>query len=57
MCSSDLIQGRIVHKALDRISPLAVPVMMEVGKEPVSGAANEALLGEAEDELINEATR
>ncbi len=49
------IQGRIIHKRLEKISPLAVPVMMEVGKEPVSGAANEALLGEAEDDLINEA--
>lgn len=27
------IRGRIVHKALGRISPLAVPVMLEIGKE------------------------
>ena len=27
------IQGRIVHKALDRVSPLAVPVMLEIGRE------------------------
>ncbi len=49
------IQGRIVHKALERISPLAVPIMLEVGKEPVMGAANDALLHEAEDDLIKEA--
>lgn len=51
------IKGRIVHKMLDRISPLAVPIMLEVGKEPVMGSANDALLREAEDDLIKEATR
>ncbi len=49
------IRGRIVHKGLDRISPLAVPVMLEIGKESVRGEADEALLAEAEDELIAEA--
>ncbi len=33
------IAGRIVHKPLERISPLAVPVMLEIGKEPVTSAA------------------
>lgn len=42
------IQGNIVHKSLHQISPLAVPIMLEIGKEPVMGAANEALLKEAE---------
>ena len=27
------IRGRIVHKRLDQISPLAVPIMLEIGKE------------------------
>src|SRR5690606_4230506 len=49
------IRGRIVHKALTRISPLAVPIMLEIGKEAVAGDANEALLGEASDSLIEEA--
>ncbi|MEM9937944.1 MAG: ligase-associated DNA damage response DEXH box helicase [Pseudomonadota bacterium] len=50
------VQGKIVHKALPRISPFAVPVMLEVGKEPVSGEGLEdALLKDAEDELIREA--
>ncbi|MBR2686645.1 MAG: ligase-associated DNA damage response DEXH box helicase [Aquamicrobium sp.] len=48
------IRGRIVHKVLDRISPLAVPVMLEIGKEPVNGGANESLLMEAAD-LVEEA--
>ncbi len=49
------IKGRIVHKALDRISPLAVPVMLEIGREPVYGEASEALLAEAAEELVREA--
>ena len=49
------IRGRIVHKALERVSPLAVPVMLEIGREPVYGEASEAVLAEAADELIKEA--
>jgi len=48
------IKGRIVHKDLDRISPLAVPIMLEVGRERVDGEAGDSLLSEAE-ELIAEA--
>ena len=49
------VQGRIVHRPLERVSPLAVPVLIEIGKESVAGAADEALLGEAAAELIAEA--
>ena len=49
------IRGRIIHKALDQVSPLAVPVMLEIGRETVYGEASEALLAEAADELIKEA--
>jgi ATP-dependent Lhr-like helicase len=48
------IRGRIIHKDLDQISPLAVPVMLEIGKESVPGGASESLLGEAEA-IIEEA--
>ena len=34
------IRGRIVHKALDHVSPLAVPVMLEIGRETVYGEAS-----------------
>jgi ATP-dependent Lhr-like helicase len=38
------------------ISPLAVPVMLEIGKEPVHGdGASEALMAEAADDLIRDA--
>ncbi len=49
------IRGSIVHKALDHVSPLAVPVMLEIGRESVYGEASEALLAEAEAELVKEA--
>lgn len=51
------IKGRIVHKALDEVSPLAVPVMLEIGREPIYGDADDALLAEAADQLIDEAMR
>jgi len=48
------VQGRIVHKPLDHVSPLAVPVMLEIGKEQVQGEAPDMLLAEAEA-LVKEA--
>ena len=53
------IQEKILFKRLPHISPLAVPLLMEMGKEPVRGAADDELLGEAStrhDDLIREAT-
>ncbi len=49
------ISGRIVHKELDHVSPLAVPVMLEIGRESVYGEASDVLLAEAADELVREA--
>ena len=49
------IKGRIMHKDLERVSPLAVPVMLEIGKEPVYGEARDQILADAADELIAEA--
>ena len=50
------IEGQIIHAKLDRISPFAVPVMLEIGREPVFGGdAAEAILQEAEDELVRDA--
>lgn len=49
------IQGRITHKELDRVSPLAVPVMLEIGREAVYGEASDELLAEAAEELVKEA--
>lgn len=51
------IKSRIELKRLDRVSPLAVPVLLDIGKEAIHGEANEDLLAEAADKLIEEATR
>ena len=43
------VKGRVVHMVLSRVSPLAVPVLLEIGRESVRGEADEdALLAEAE---------
>ena len=43
------VKGRIVHMVLSRVSPLAVPVLLEIGRESVRTGDNEdALLAEAE---------
>ena len=49
------IKGKIVHQPLEKVSPLSVPVLLEIGRESVGGEANEALLAEAEEELVRQA--
>ncbi len=51
------IRGQIVHRALDMVSPLAVPVLLEIGRESIYGEGHDALLAEAADALIREAMR
>jgi ATP-dependent Lhr-like helicase len=51
------IKGHIVVKGLDRVSPLAVPALLEIGREMVAGEAHEDILREAEESLIEEAMR
>ncbi|HEY0185191.1 MAG TPA: ligase-associated DNA damage response DEXH box helicase [Rhodopila sp.] len=50
------VKGHIVHMVLSRVSPLAVPVLLEIGRESVrTDTDEEALLAEAEA-IIAEAT-
>ena len=51
------IRNRIVTRRLDRVSPLAVPALLEISKEMVAGEAHEDILREAEESLIKEAMR
>lgn len=51
------IKGRIVHAALDAVSPLAVPALLEISKESIYGAGHDALLAEAAEQLVDEAMR
>ncbi len=48
------IKGHVVHKPLIRPSPLSVPVLLEIGREPVYGEARDALLEDAAGELMQE---
>jgi ATP-dependent Lhr-like helicase len=49
------IEGRIMHKPLDRVSPLGVSIMLEIGRESVYGEAADEILAEAEAMLLEEA--
>ncbi len=48
-------EGHITRRHLDRVSPLAIPILLEIGRESVYGAAIDELLGESADALISEA--
>jgi ATP-dependent Lhr-like helicase len=48
------VKGRITHRPLDRISPLAVPVMLEVGQESIETSVDDFL--EDAEMLMTEAT-
>ena len=50
------IRGQIVHRALDMVSPLAVPILLEIGRESIYGEGHDALLAEAANHLIDEAS-
>jgi ATP-dependent Lhr-like helicase len=49
------IQGRIRHQRLDRISPFAIGIIAEIGKEQVVGEPLDAALDELTAELVAEA--
>jgi ATP-dependent Lhr-like helicase len=51
------VKGRIVSRKLDRVSPLAVPALLEISKEMVAGEAAEEALRETEESLIADAMR
>ncbi|MEM9015060.1 MAG: ligase-associated DNA damage response DEXH box helicase [Pseudomonadota bacterium] len=49
------VAGKIAVSALKRVSPLAVPVMLEIGREIVARDASEAVLQSASEAIIEEA--
>ncbi len=52
----DRAAGTMLHRRLERISPLAVPVLVLIGRENVAAAdIDDALLGELADELAEAA--
>ncbi|BBB10350.1 DEAD/DEAH box helicase [Sphingopyxis sp. EG6] len=52
----DRAAGTMLHQKLERISPLAIPVLVLIGRESVAGAdVDDALLGELADTLADQA--
>jgi ATP-dependent Lhr-like helicase len=51
------VRDRIVLRKLDRVSPLAVPALLEISREMVAGEADEDILRETESALIADAMR
>jgi ATP-dependent Lhr-like helicase len=49
------VQGRIDTLRLDRVTPLAAPLFLEVGKVPVKGAAEERLIKQEAERLMQAA--
>lgn len=51
----DRIGTRIDHLQLDRVTPLAAPLFLEMGKVPVQGSAEEKLLADEAQALMQQA--
>ncbi len=49
------VQGRVDLLRLPRLSPLAAPMMLEMGRVPVEGAGRDRLMAETADRLMREA--
>lgn len=49
------IEGRVRHVALPHVSPLSVPILLEIGRELVALSAREHVLREQAEALIREA--
>jgi ATP-dependent Lhr-like helicase len=49
------IKGRVRHVALSRVSPLSVPILLEIGREMVALSAREDVMRIEVEELIREA--
>ncbi|QOL81169.1 ligase-associated DNA damage response DEXH box helicase [Pseudooceanicola spongiae] len=49
------VAGRIDHLRLDRVSPLAAPLFMEIGKVPIEGEGSARLEAQEAERLMQEA--
>lgn len=52
---AERVAGRIDHVTLPRVSPLSAPMLLEMGRVPVKGAAEERLLAEEAERLMHAA--
>lgn len=51
------VRKRIVLKILPQVSPLAVPILLDIGRESVAGVSAADFLGQAAAQLVEDATR
>jgi len=51
------VRERIVLKILPQVSPLAVPILLDIGRESVAGVSAADVLGQAAARLVEDATR
>ena len=51
------IKGHIRYNRLERVSPLSVPILLEMGRESVAGGAAESILRDMAAEMIADAGR
>ncbi|MCJ7873009.1 ligase-associated DNA damage response DEXH box helicase [Phaeobacter sp. J2-8] len=52
---AERVQGRIDLRRLDQVTPLAAPLLLEVGKVPIEGAGRERLLQQEAETLMTAA--
>jgi ATP-dependent Lhr-like helicase len=50
------ITGRIRHVGLARVSPLAVPLLLEIGRESVHGQAADGIMRDALADMLRDIT-
>ncbi len=48
-------EGRVDHVACTRLTPLSAPMFIEIGRVPIKGQAQERMLAEAAEALLNDA--
>jgi ATP-dependent Lhr-like helicase len=48
------VGDRIDHRRLERVTPLAAPLFLETGRVPVAGSAEERLLAEEAERLMQD---
>ena len=47
-------KGHVDHVQLTRVSPLAAPMMLEMGRVPIAGEGRERLLADAAETLMHD---
>ena len=49
------VQGKVIHRRLTRVSPLALPVLLNIGKEGMGPRLVDELLDDAAEDLVTQA--